>query len=188
MTVKVVYSFNHPIAGLKLNGLKLKLLCIMKLLWIRNMTVFNRSITTMKVVYNFRRGIAWLTLYCVACHIWPVQSKFWFQFKKGSPKKILWASRLWVGRRKETILCYVPKNYVKKNSCSKGLKLKLVACLLCFPAKSQFLLIRLTLFTLFQQLLYLTDLHINIHYDSKFFMHLWVRITILFYYLHKENY
>ena len=40
---------------------------------------------------------------------------------KGPSKKFLWASRLWVGRRKEPILGYVPKNYVKKNSGSKGL-------------------------------------------------------------------
>ena len=34
----------------------------------------------------------------------------------------LWASRLWVGRRKEPILGYVPKNDEKKNSVHKGLK------------------------------------------------------------------
>ena len=32
-----------------------------------------------------------------------------FYFKKGSSKKFLWASRLWVGRRKEPILGYVRK-------------------------------------------------------------------------------
>ena len=36
-------------------------------------------------------------------------------------KKILGALRLWVGRRKEPILGYAPKNYANKNSCSKGL-------------------------------------------------------------------
>ena len=30
-------------------------------------------------------------------------------------KNFLWASRLWVGRRKEPILGYVPKNDEKKN-------------------------------------------------------------------------
>ena len=39
-------------------------------------------------------------------------------FKK---KKFLWASGLWVGRRKEPILGYVPKNDEKKNSVHKGL-------------------------------------------------------------------
>ena len=43
-------------------------------------------------------------------------------FKKGSSKNFLWASRLWVGRRKEPILDYVPKNYEKKNSVHKGLR------------------------------------------------------------------
>ena len=33
----------------------------------------------------------------------------------------LWASQLWVCRQKEPILGYVPKNYKKKNSCSKRL-------------------------------------------------------------------
>ena len=37
-------------------------------------------------------------------------------------KNFLWASRLWVGRRKEPILGYVPKNYEKKNSVHKGLR------------------------------------------------------------------
>ena len=32
---------------------------------------------------------------------------------EGTIKKILWASRLWVGRRKEPILGYVSKNYEK---------------------------------------------------------------------------
>ena len=42
--------------------------------------------------------------------------------KGSSKKKILWASRLWVGRRKEPILGYVPKNDEKKNSVHKGLR------------------------------------------------------------------
>ena len=36
-------------------------------------------------------------------------------------KNFLWASRLWVGRRKEPILGYVPKNDEKKNSGGTGL-------------------------------------------------------------------
>ena len=35
-------------------------------------------------------------------------------------KKIPMSVELWVGRRKEPILCYVAKNYEKKNSGSKG--------------------------------------------------------------------
>ena len=36
-------------------------------------------------------------------------------------KNFLWASRLWVGRRKVPILGYVPKKDEKKNSVHKGL-------------------------------------------------------------------
>ena len=35
-----------------------------------------------------------------------------------------WALRLWVGRRKEPILGYVPKRVKKKNSDSKGLSVE----------------------------------------------------------------
>ena len=52
----------------------------------------------------------------------PLSLKFQFYFKKESSKKnFLWASRLWVGRRKEPILGYVPKNNEKKNLVHKGL-------------------------------------------------------------------
>ena len=44
----------------------------------------------------------------------PLSPKFQFYFKKVSQKKILWTLRLWVGRRKEPILGYVPKNDEKK--------------------------------------------------------------------------
>ena len=45
---------------------------------------------------------------------------------EGIIKKIfLWASRLWVGRRKEPTLGYVEKLRKKKNSGSKGLNTKL---------------------------------------------------------------
>ena len=54
-------------------------------------------------------------------HWWPLSPKFQFNFEKGSSKNYLWASHLWVGRRKEPILGYVPKNYEKKNSVLKGL-------------------------------------------------------------------
>ena len=55
-----------------------------------------------------------------------------FRFPKGKSiasilrrdhqKNFLWASRLWVGRQKEPILGYVPKNDEKNNSVHKGLK------------------------------------------------------------------
>ena len=47
---------------------------------------------------------------------------FDFNIRRDYQKKNLWASRLWVGRRKEHILGYVPKNDEKKNSGGKGLK------------------------------------------------------------------
>ena len=36
------------------------------------------------------------------------------KYDKGSPKKFLWASRLWVGRWKKPIAGYDPKNDKKK--------------------------------------------------------------------------
>ena len=45
-------------------------------------------------------------------------------FRRDHQKNFLWASRLWVGRRKEPILGYVPRNDKKKNSGGKGLSLK----------------------------------------------------------------
>ena len=44
-----------------------------------------------------------------------------FLAQQDHQKNFLWASRLWVGRRKEPILGYVPKNDEKKNSVHKGL-------------------------------------------------------------------
>ena len=46
---------------------------------------------------------------------------FLFQFIEGSQKKFLWASRLWVGRRKEPISGYVMKNDEKNYSAANGL-------------------------------------------------------------------
>ena len=40
--------------------------------------------------------------------------KFWFQVRKGSWKKLLWALRLWVGRQKQPIFGYVQKNDEKR--------------------------------------------------------------------------
>ena len=42
--------------------------------------------------------------------------------RRDHQKIFLWASRLWVGRRKEPILGYVPKNDEKNNLVHKGLK------------------------------------------------------------------
>ena len=39
--------------------------------------------------------------------------------RRDHQKNFQWASRLWVGRRKESILCYVPKN-IEKNWSIKG--------------------------------------------------------------------
>ena len=55
----------------------------------------------------------------------PLSPKFQFYFKKGSSKIFLWASHLWVGRRKERVLAYVPKNDEKKNLVHKGLTYKI---------------------------------------------------------------
>ena len=55
-----------------------------------------------------------LTLYAPVRRFLHVLPKILFWNKKGSSKNFLWASRLWVGRRKEPILDYVPKNDKKK--------------------------------------------------------------------------
>ena len=41
-------------------------------------------------------------------------AKLFISISEGIIKKFLWTSRLWVGRRKESILGYVPKNDEKK--------------------------------------------------------------------------
>ena len=41
--------------------------------------------------------------------------------RRDHQKNFLWASCLWVGRRKEPILGYVPKNDEKNNFVNKGL-------------------------------------------------------------------
>ena len=50
---------------------------------------------------------------------------FYFNLRRDHQKYILWASRLWVGRRKEPILGYVPRNYEKNNSGSEELNTNL---------------------------------------------------------------
>ena len=62
-----------------------------------------------------------LTLYAPVWQIRHVLQNFDFKIRRDHQIFLLWASRLWVGRRKEPILVYVPKNYGKKNSGSKGL-------------------------------------------------------------------
>ena len=53
----------------------------------------------------------------------PLSQKIQFYFKKGSSKKIpIRVARLWVDRRKEPILGYVPKKDEKMNLVHKGLK------------------------------------------------------------------
>ena len=49
-------------------------------------------------------------------------NKILISIKEGIIKKFLWASRLWVGRRLEPILGYVPKNDETNNLVHKGLK------------------------------------------------------------------
>ena len=56
-----------------------------------------------------------LTHYCHSA------KNFDFNLRRDHQKNFLWASRLWVGRRKEPILGYVPKKYERKNSGSNGL-------------------------------------------------------------------
>ena len=51
-----------------------------------------------------------------------------FNLRRDHRKKFLWSSRLGVGRRKEPILGYVPKNYEKENSGSKGLNRTMKFC------------------------------------------------------------
>ena len=48
--------------------------------------------------------------------------------RRDHQKNFLWASHLWVGRRKVPILGYVPKNDEKKNLVHKGLKERHVKC------------------------------------------------------------
>ena len=72
----------------------------------------------------------------------PLSPKFQFYFKKGSSKNFLWASRLWVGRRIEPILGYVPKNE-KKNLVHKGLNYRwhdssIYLALICYSTSNFF--------------------------------------------------
>ena len=46
--------------------------------------------------------------------------------RRDHQKNFRWPPQLWVSRRKEPILCYVPKNDKKKNSGSKGLNVLFV--------------------------------------------------------------
>ena len=62
-----------------------------------------------------------LTHYCLSLHKKTQCQNFDFNLRRDHQKNFLLASRLWVGRRKEPILGYVPKNYEKNNSGSNGL-------------------------------------------------------------------
>ena len=42
------------------------------------------------------------------------------KIRRDHKKNYLWASRLWVGRRKEPILGYVPKTTIKRIQAVKG--------------------------------------------------------------------
>ena len=56
---------------------------------------------------------------------------FDFNLRRDHQKNFLWASRLWVGRRKEPILGYVPKSDEKKNSGGKGLNIIMLWIFVC---------------------------------------------------------
>ena len=58
---------------------------------------------------------------------------FDFNFRRDQQKNFLWASRLWVGRRKEPILGYVSKNDEKNNSGGKGLIVHAARVAFLFP-------------------------------------------------------
>ena len=62
-----------------------------------------------------------LTHYCLTGTFLPAVPKFWFNLRRDHQKNFLWVSWLWVGRRKEPILGYVPKNYERRNSGSNRL-------------------------------------------------------------------
>ena len=51
----------------------------------------------------------------------PFHRNFNSILRRDHQKNFLWAFRLWVGRRKEPILGYVPKNNEKKNLVHKGI-------------------------------------------------------------------
>ena len=57
-------------------------------------------------------------------HMASLSKNFDFNLRRDHQKNFLWASRLWVGRRKEPILGYVPKTTKKRkeNSGSKGIR------------------------------------------------------------------
>ena len=71
---------------------------------------------------NYTYGLKWLNPLLPSAHKSARIGKRLILELEGIIKKnFLWASRLWVGRRKELILGYVSKNYKKGNSGTKGL-------------------------------------------------------------------
>ena len=77
----------------------------------KNKEAFGRQFNTVASTFS-------LTLFLLACHIWHHLAP---NLRRDRQKNFLWASRLWVGRRKEPVLGDVPKNYEKKNLFHKGL-------------------------------------------------------------------
>ena len=68
-----------------------------------------------KIDVKYLTLIYLLTLQRSGGHRCPLSLKFQLYSRKGSSKKnFLWSSRLWVGRRKELILDYVPKTTKKE--------------------------------------------------------------------------
>ena len=61
-----------------------------------------------------------LTLNCPVSQMLHIEPNFLFQFKKGSPKNFLWASRLWVGRQQEHTLGYITKTCEKRIRATDG--------------------------------------------------------------------
>ena len=89
---------------------------------------FTRSLLISELVkcplYRWRCKAKGLTHYCLTGTLFSSRSaNFDFNLRRDHQKTFLWASRLWVGRRKEPILGYVQKNYERNNSGSNGLSL-----------------------------------------------------------------
>ena len=77
-----------------------------------NTLVINFLIIISNIIFNS------LVQKVFAKDIWPT---FLFWNKKGSRKKFLWATHLWVGRRYETVCKVISQNNGKQDSYSKKL-------------------------------------------------------------------
>ena len=74
----------------------------------------------------WRTGVKWFTRYNIFNLLTPRRTLVFpfteiYILRRDHQKNFLWASRLWVGRRKEAFLGYVPKNDEKKNLVHKRL-------------------------------------------------------------------